>query len=131
MKSLLKKLRKLNLPRDKFAIFGSGPLGIRGLRRIKDLDLVVLPELWNELKQQYPVVKKELGESVNLSENIEAITALRFGFNPQRVIEEADIIDGIRCVNLKTIIEWKRKMGRKKDLEDIKLIKDYLEKGGP
>lgn len=131
MKTLLKELKKLNLPKDKFAVFGSGPLGIRGIRKINDLDLVVLPELWEELRKQYPTVNKELGDSVELGDKIETTLNLGFGLNPKEVIEKADVIDGIRYVDLETTIEWKKKMGRKKDLEDIRLIKEYLKKSRP
>ncbi|MFH1291164.1 MAG: hypothetical protein ABIH79_01240 [archaeon] len=31
-KKQLAELKKLNLPKDKFAIFGSGPLAINGIR---------------------------------------------------------------------------------------------------
>jgi len=44
------------------------------------------------------------------------------------MIKEADVIDGIRYVNLETMIKYKKKMGREKDFKDIKLIKNYLKK---
>ena len=46
----LDELAKLGLPKYQFAIFGSGPMGIRGLRECDDLDIIVKPDLWNKLK---------------------------------------------------------------------------------
>ncbi len=134
MKELLEKLKELNLPEDEFAIFGGGPLGIRGLRKINDLDLVVLPGLWEELAQKYPVEETNFGGKAyraHLTDDIEAVSKPSFGYDAKEVIENADVIGGIRFVNLKTTIEWKKKMGRKKDLEDIRLIEDYLRKPRP
>ena len=52
---LLKELAKLNLPKDKFVIFGSGPMAIRGIRNSEDLDILVKEDLWKELSNKYPL----------------------------------------------------------------------------
>ena len=48
-KELLKKVKELNLPQNQYAIFGSGPLAIRGIRDSNDIDLIVKKKLWNKL----------------------------------------------------------------------------------
>ena len=40
MQELFFRLNKLNLPANEFAIFGSGPISVRGLRKAKDLDII-------------------------------------------------------------------------------------------
>jgi nucleoside phosphorylase len=40
---LLDELRALALPAEKFAVFGSGPMGVRGLRDMHDVDVIVAP----------------------------------------------------------------------------------------
>jgi len=45
MMKYLDELKSLNLPKDKFAIFGSGPLAIRNMRENKDIDIIVNREL--------------------------------------------------------------------------------------
>jgi len=121
---LLEKLEKLNLPKDKFAIYGSGPLGIRGIREINDLDLIVTADLWDELSKAYPVEGPDNKQRIWFGEiEIVGNTVL---YKAEKMIKEADIIDGVRYVNLETIMKCKKKMGRKKDLKDIKLIKNYL-----
>lgn len=67
-----------------------------------------------------------MGARIHLTDDIEAVSRLGLGFNVKEVVENADIIDGIRFVNLETTIKWKRRMGREKDLEDIRLIEEYL-----
>ena len=48
-------LRQLNLPENQYAIIGSGPLGIRNLKSIGDIDIIVTPELWSDLAAKYGV----------------------------------------------------------------------------
>jgi hypothetical protein len=43
-----------------------------------------------------------------------------------KTIREAVLVDGIPCVPLERMLEWKREVGREKDLEDIKLIERTL-----
>lgn len=126
MKRLLKKLKKLNLPREKFTVCGSGPMGIRGIRKIKDLDIIVSENLWQELIKKYPTVGS--GDKLRIDLGEIEILHQPIIYQGEKLICEADIIDGIRYVNLATLIELKKKMGREKDFKDIKLIKDYLKK---
>ncbi|GAF93599.1 unnamed protein product, partial [marine sediment metagenome] len=56
----LDELKRLDLPKDKYAIFGSGPLAIRGLRENRDLDIIVKPELWEKLVNEYPIEAMEI-----------------------------------------------------------------------
>ena len=49
--NLLKAVARLRLPKNQFAISGSGPLSIRNLREANYIDLIVKEELWNELSK--------------------------------------------------------------------------------
>ena len=44
--NLFKQVRDLKLPAGKFVIFGSGPMGIRGLRKCEDIDIVVASDVF-------------------------------------------------------------------------------------
>jgi len=122
---LLEELKKLNLPNDRYAIYGSGPLAIRGLKEIYDLDVIVTDELYQELTKKYP--EKEKGKIV--IGDIEIFPLWNFLLsNPQEVLERAETIQGFRFIRLEDLINWKKKMARKKDFEDIKLIEEYLRK---
>ena len=50
----LNELKTLDFPQDKFAIFGSGPMAIRGIRESHDIDIIVKYDLWDELEHKYP-----------------------------------------------------------------------------
>lgn len=127
---LLKYLRDINLPADQFAIFGSGPLAARGLRDCRDLDIVVTEELWKELlKNYFPDTENQekiiLHRSRTTGETeIEAFRNWRPIFSDvNSLIDSADIIDGVRFVNLENVKKWKTEMGREKDKADLELIK--------
>lgn len=125
LKKFLRELEKLNLPKDKFAVFGGGVLAVWGIRETNDLDLVVLPELWEILVKKYPAEKTDWGGKIHLTGNIEAVEESKIG-SVEETIKSADVIFGFRFVNLKLMKEWKKKMGREKDLRDIKLIEEYI-----
>lgn len=124
-KRLLEELRKLNLPKDQFAIFGSGPMGARGLKKCNDIDIIVKKDLWNDLIKKYPLKKD--GDDRLLIGNIDVFKRWSPGeWNVDLLIENADIINKIRFVKLKEVLKWKKKYNREKDIKDIKLIKKYF-----
>jgi len=55
----LNELKKLNLPKGKYALFGSSPMAIRGIKENSDIDIIVKEDLWNFLKQKYKVIRKK------------------------------------------------------------------------
>jgi hypothetical protein len=126
-KILLDELRKLNLPSDQYAIFGSGPIAIRGIREGNDIDLIVKPQLWKKLLNKYPLKN----EKSIVIDKLEIFKDWSPWFNEtNELVDNADIFDGIRFVKLKYVLLWKKKFAREKDLKDVILIEDYLKKGG-
>lgn len=121
MKYLI-ELKRLKLPKDMFAIFGSGPLAIRNLRENRDLDIIVKSELWDKLKDMHPLKKKDV---IKIG-NIEVYKDWKPCFNDvDELIDNADIIEGLRFVNLKSVLKWKKFRNLEKDKKDIGLIEDY------
>ena len=123
MIKFLDELKKLNLPKDKFAIFASGCLAIRGIKENKDIDIIVKDDLWQELKKKYSLNEKGFIQIGNIELGNEALYPEE---SVNQMIDNADIIKGIRFVKLKSIIKWKREMNRDKDRIDIKLIEEYI-----
>lgn len=116
----LDALKALGLPNDQYAVFGSGPLAIRGLREAQDIDLVVREPLWSRLCARHP----PSGENgVALSEDIEAFNDWPWCTqSPEELIRQADLYEGIRFVRLDDVIAYKQRRARPKDLADIALI---------
>lgn len=121
----LNELLSLNLSPDDFAIFGSGPIVIRGMRENDDIDIIVRESVWQKLAEKYQ-------ENVKSDKEI-AIGRLSFFrnwlpyfTNIEELIDSADIIDGIRYVKLEYVKQWKQAYGREKDLKDVEQINKYL-----
>ena len=122
----LAELKKLRFPADQYAVFGSGPIAIRGLRESNDIDIIVKPALWNKLCRKYPVEKINHTEVIKL-EKIEIFKDWKPWFeDTNALIDEAEIINGVRFARLEKVLIWKRAMGREKDKADIKLMEGYL-----
>lgn len=120
---------KLGLPQGSYAVFGSGPMAVRGMRDAVDIDLIVTDELW----QQYAATGKyRIEKGFDLIMHDVSLIADWKKWFPDNLplIESADIIDGLPFVKLSYVLEWKRALGREKDLRDIALIQEYLGRGG-
>lgn len=128
MQKLLQNLEKLKLPNDKYAIYGSGSLAVRGIRATDDIDVIVTEDLYEELKERFG----EKGEgkiSIN-DDEIEIFPTWNALIDePEEVVDRAETIQGFKFVTLEDTMKWKRKMGRDKDKKDIELIKEYEKRG--
>jgi hypothetical protein len=140
MEDLLEELKELNLPTDQFAVFGSGPMAIRGIRKAGDLDLIVTQKLWDSLLAQGYPVTREMWKTTDVEGrvrdyprelisvgNIEIWRKWSFlSDSADELIKDAEIFDDIRFVKLEKVIEWKKAFNRQKDKDDVKMIEDYL-----
>lgn len=129
-KDLFQKVRSLELPMGKYALFGSAPIGIRGLKDCRDIDIIVMEDLWKECKGRGLEVGFTADGSQYLwKDEIELFKDWKPGhWDIRQLIEEAEIIEGLPFVKLEKVLEWKRLNGREKDLEDIEIIERFLQK---
>jgi len=126
----LKQLDKLNLPKEQYVIVGSGALGARDIRESHDLDVLVTEELWQTLRLTYELTKIKPVENIDIGD----VQILGHGSmfrnqdiaSVEKIIETADIIFGHKFINLDLLKKFKKREGREKDLNDIKLIDKYL-----
>ena len=129
---LLKDVQNLSLPKGEYALFGSTPIIVRGLREASnDIDVLVTQRVWNEYSvlPEWHVRELESGEEYLewLGHNIELYKSWGPGeWDIDKILDSAEEIDGVYCVTLDTVLEWKVRLGRPKDVRDIQLIKHYL-----
>lgn len=130
---LFDELRGLNLPTREFLITASGPLGIRMLREITDVDLKVTDKLWDELAKTHEVFYDDCEVmKLRLSDNIEVMCEASFaGKNSdapkiEQQIAEAELIDGLPFENIQTTLYFKKRSSREKDARDVILIEKWL-----
>jgi hypothetical protein len=128
-KNLFEKVKKMNLPTGKYALFGSAPLGIRGLKDCHDIDIIVTEDLWDEYKAKEGWTIKKFNDGISYleSDSIELWKDWGPGqWNIEQLIREAEIIDGLPLVKLKIVLKWKKTNGREKDIKDIEIIENFL-----
>ncbi|MEK7498074.1 MAG: hypothetical protein AAB656_04100 [Patescibacteria group bacterium] len=129
---IFERVKKFNLPKGKYAIFGSALLDVWGLRSASDLDIIVTPELFEQLKNKGWEEKQGNGFIILTKEDANVTTVQNKptdgNYNPDRLqlIREATVINGIPFVRVEEVIACKTAYNRPKDLRDIKLLKDYL-----
>ena len=127
---LFQKVKELNLPIGEYALFGSAPMGVRGLRECHDIDIIVTEKLWNDYKNKSEWKLMEIREDNNYFEglrndDIELWKDWWPGWNVDKLIQEAEIIDGLPFVKLEEVIKWKRFRAREKDLKDVEIIEKF------
>jgi len=127
---IFKKLASLNFPLGHYVVIGSGILAALGLREANDLDIAVDSTLLNRLKKDKEY-KREIRHNklFLVKDDVEIITQLDWKDYPTRIpeaIKSAMLIKGFPFLNIKETIKFKKALGRKKDFEDIKLIKEYI-----
>ncbi|MCL4391964.1 hypothetical protein M1413_01400 [Patescibacteria group bacterium] len=129
---LFEKVKELGLPSGSYAIFGSGPMAVRGLRECRDIDLVVTDELFEEYKSASGWELKDAGGKEMLAKDgIEMAADWGPGeWDVEQLIEDADIIENLPFVRLAEVLRWKKLLKREKDLKDIEIIEDYFKKQG-
>lgn len=125
-------IKEFNLPMSQYTITGSGALGVRNLREINDIDIIVTKELWNELAKQYGIIDTSKVKKIVFPKGIiEAMGEDSFYTQKKDTdaptimerINQAEIFDGLPFESLEHVYYYKQKMGRQKDLDDLLLIK--------
>ena len=115
----LTSLRRLNLPKTDFVILSGGSLLLRGLRETSaDLNLRV---------------SKKLAKQINLYDAPKDSKGLFVPFDNCQMMDDFekfdfDIVEGYQCETLESILAFKKRKHRPKDLKDIKTIEQYLKK---
>lgn len=129
---LITDVKSLNLPAGGYALFGSAPIIVRGIREAShDIDIVVKQNVWDEYKGKPGWITRPMQDGDEYLEwedhNIELWRTWGPGeWDVDQIIDEAEMIDGLAYVQLQTVLDWKKRNGRPKDLKDIALIKEYL-----
>jgi len=128
MNGLFAQLKALQLPTRDYAVFGSGPLLIRGvIPHSNDLDVICRGAAWKHVKL--------LGTlSHNDTYNVDIVSMydeqLTFGttwgigdFEVDRLINDAELIDDIPFVRLEHVAAYKRARNSAKDRQHIQAMR--------
>ena len=132
-----KVLQKLGLNSNNSIVIGSGILQARGIRKSKDMDIVVTQEIYNSLKKsgKFAISKNHGRETLadNLFEIGTSWNVLGKSYRFKDFENDSIVIDGVRFISLDFLYKAKRSWvdggyARKKDIKDVKLIEKYMNK---
>lgn len=128
--SLFNELKGLKLPAGDYAIFGSGPLIVRGIiPASNDLDILCRRQAWETVQ--------ELGEPEYLSDyDVTVVTMcdgrLSFGtewgignFDINALIDSAELIEDLPFVRLEYVAGYKEIRRSSKDLDHLDALETY------
>lgn len=123
---LIKKLKKQNLRKGEYAVFGSAVLAIRGIREAPNIDVIVTDKLWKELLEKNNTPDEEGFIRIG------PVKISNWWFAPTRkdipsMIKEAETINGVPFVRLEEVRYYKSLLNREKDRNDVKLIDNFLQ----
>lgn len=129
------ELSKFSLDETNSVVIGFGILNALGLRRAKDIDLVINEEVFQRLRGNERL-KEEVNEygAVTLKSGIMEIgvgwaddSGFSFVYEDLLRNNQTTVVDGVRYLNLETLLKIKKMWAREKDLQDIAMIERYLE----
>ena len=133
---LIERLRSLALPAGDYAVFGSGPLIVRGIiEAVNDLDVISRGAAWRFARRTGDLLYLEEHNVEIVSFDDGEITVGRswaYGeFDIDQLIDTAEIIDGLPFVRLEHVVRYKEAAGRPKDVAHLRALADYRENAGP
>lgn len=129
------KLDELGLNPDNSVIIGSGILSALDLREGKDIDVVVTEDKYKELADNSRFKKEQNhGREILVDDLFEigtswTVVGKTWKFND--LLSHSTIVDGVRYNTIEFLLDVKRRWiadgeGRQKDIDDVKLMEQYL-----
>lgn len=127
---IIDEVKALNLPKNSYVVFGSCPLAALGIREANDIDMMVTPEVLEELKKAgWRQVDKGKDDAPFVHGVFEAHTNWDFStYSPtlEYLLAGAMVVDDIPFASLDEVRKWKAATVRPKDMVDVNLIDEYL-----
>jgi hypothetical protein len=129
------KIKTLQLPFGEYAVIGSSVLEVHGIRNAKDIDIVATPKLFKEFQvkgwpRKWFFVRAFWCKALS-KDGLEVFSNCNhkhFSKKVEDIIKDAEVIDGIPFMNLNDFKQFKASIAREKDIRDVQLIEEYLQK---
>lgn len=127
-RSAIEMVRRLALKRGTYVVIGGAVMEVLNLRETNDVDIVVSDEVYTHYRdvKKWAEYVQDNGKKV-LSHDGYNLMHTWMGNNVKHLLHHAFEIDKVAFMSVDELIEAKRHLGRKKDLEDIMLLEHYRE----
>lgn len=130
---IISRIKALDLPIGKYIVFGSSVMEVHGIRKSRDIDLIVDKDVYEELKKRgwkrYWFFKRVLTCKALKKDGNEAFSHIKwknYRIENDELFKNAEIIDGVPFMELKEYLMYKRCLPRAKDKMDVKLLEEYF-----
>lgn len=123
--SSIELVKRLNLPAGQYVVIGGAVLEALNLRMTHDIDIVVSERLYKRYRNRgWKEFVHDDGKKV-LSYNGYHLMRTWMNRDLKRLLSDAFEVDEIPHMSISQLIACKQRLGRRKDLADIKLLKNY------
>lgn len=128
---LVQRFLSLELDPDHCAVFGSGPMLAHGLKMsLGDLGIVARGPAWQKACEDGDLGVSKIGGDPVAAYWGGGIEVFSVWFPPDvsmdDLIDTADVVAGIRFVQLRHVLAYKRRLRRPKDVPDIAALEQAL-----
>lgn len=119
-------VKRLHIDKGKYVAIGGVVLEALDLRQAKDVDLVVSEEVYARFrdKEHWREYVQDNGKQL-LSRDGYNLMHTWMGHDLQSLQRGSFEIDGVTFMNVDELIETKRRLGRRKDIEDVEMLETY------
>lgn len=122
-RQIIETLNNYNFDQKEYVIIASAALVLREIKdKAEDIDITVSPKLKEYLLENYNCQLKSHDKDIEVY-NIDNIIDFST-YNYDKI--NYDLLENFKIQNLNGIIDFKKKLNRAKDKEDLKLINNYL-----
>lgn len=125
-RSAIEMVHRLGLKKDTYVVIGGAVLEILNLRDTSDVDIVVSDEVYARYRddKKWTEYVQDNGKKV-LSHDGYNLMHTWMGNSLKHLLKHAFEKDNVTFMSVDELIEAKHHLGRKKDLEDIRLLEEY------
>lgn len=129
--AIIDRIKEINLLDGHYVVVGSGVMDALGLREAHDIDLVVSPAYFKELRANPDfTVEQKYGEEMLVRDDVEVWQGWGGPNDQPNFVDLYDngvTIGDIRFANPTFVRDWKVAKARPKDAADVVLLNEYLQ----
>ena len=127
----INKFRRLPYPKNEMLIVASGTLALLGLKKNKDLDVWISPNVNRRMSRDRRLVeKKSMLDGRVMYETKDGSMEFGSTFPPfksfKNHMKRSIVIYGIHFQSPEDVLRWKKYMNRPKDREDVRKLEKYM-----
>ncbi len=123
--NIAQKIKELGLANGSYVVVGSGILNALEIRESSDIDIVVSDEVYKKLEETDGWGKASWSDQVVLKHGVFDVGKSWYGKTVDELIPDITYVENIPYLSLDAVYEWKKSLGRDKDLNDLMLIEAY------